>query len=287
GGGGTGAEETARTRALGATGTVRAPAGANVVNLAGKTIVPGFIDEHAHLHRATLDILPQRPRRYLANLAYGLNTAHDPSATNDEVFTQSEMVDAGMVTGPRVFSTGFILYGLDIPGRAILKSLDDARRHVRRLKSLGAFSVRSYMQRRREQRQWVIQAAREEGIMVVPEGGGDLEMDLTMVLDGHTTVEHALPITPLYSDVAQLFGRSHTSYTPTLLVAYGGLWGEKWFYQHNDVWKDARLARYTPQSVIDRVARVRTVMATDEDWNHLATAASAKKVMEAGGRVCL
>jgi hypothetical protein len=94
------------------------------------------------------------------------------------------MVEAGLMPGPRIFSTGFILYGADLPGRAIVKSLDDARHHVRRMKSLGAFSVKSYMQPRREQRQWILQAAREEGIMVVPEGGGDLEADMGMILDG-------------------------------------------------------------------------------------------------------
>src|SRR5262249_23195091 len=145
-----------------------------------------------------------------------------------------------LMPGPRIFSTGYILYGADGPGKAVINSLDDARHHVRRLKSLGAFSVKSYMQPRRVQRQWVIQAAREEGMLVVPEGGGDLESDMTMILDGHTTVEHALPFVPR-KDVVTLFSRSGTSYTPTLLVAYGGLSGEHWFYQHYDVWKDERL----------------------------------------------
>ena len=191
------------------------------------------------------------------------------------------------MTGPRIFSTGFILYGANLPGKAVVHSLDDARHHLRRLKSLGAFTVKSYMQPRREQRQWIIQAAREEGMMVVPEGGGDLEADMSMILDGHTTEEHALMQTPLYKDVVTLFARSGTSYTPTLLVAYGGLSGEHWFYQHYDVWKDSRLLQYTPQSVVDRRARIRQLMAGDEDWHHIDVAASAKKVLEAGGRVCL
>jgi Tol biopolymer transport system component/imidazolonepropionase-like amidohydrolase len=278
--------ENDRIQAVGPVKLVKVPAGAKVVDLTGKTIMPGLFDEHAHLHYTALDIFPQRPWKYLANLAYGVTTTHDPSASTQEVFGQGEMVEAGLMVGPRIFSTGYILYGADDPSRALINSLDDARRHVRRLKSLGAISVKSYMQPRREQRQWILQAAREEGIMVVPEGGGDLEMDMTMILDGHTTIEHALPFAPLAKDVVTLFGQSGTAYTPTLLVAYGGPSGENWFYQHYDVWNDKRLLRFVPQAVLDPRARVRT-MQPDDVWHHLAVAASAKKIVQAGGRVNL
>jgi len=156
------------------------------------------------------------------------------------------------------------------------------------MKALGAFSVKSYMQPRREQRQWILRAAREEGMLVVPEGGGDLEADMTYVIDGHTTVEHALPITPLRKDIIELLAKSGTAYTPTLLVAYGGISGDKWFHQHYDLWKDERLAKFVPQGIVDGLGRIRSIMATDPaDWHHLDVAASAKDVMHAGGRVNL
>ena len=277
-----------RIVAVGAKGGVAVPAGARVVDVSGKTIIPGLFDEHAHLHYSTLDIFPQRPWKYLANLAYGVTTTHDPSASNQEVFAQSEMVEAGLMTGPRIYSTGFILYGADDPGRAIINSLEDARHHLRRLKALGAFSVKSYMQPRRDARQWILKAAREEGMLVVPEGGGDLEGDMTFVLDGHTTIEHALPITPLEKDVIELVAKSGTSYTPTLLVAYGGISGDKWFHQHYELWKDERLQKYVPQGIVDGLGRIRGVMVGDPaDWHHIDVAASAKDVLRAGGRVCL
>ncbi len=277
-----------RIAAVGLASGVSIPSGARIVDLAGKTVIPGLFDEHAHLHYSTLDIFPQRPWKYLANLAYGVTTTHDPSASNEEVFGQSEMVEAGLMIGPRIFSTGYILYGADDPGRAIITSLDEARHHLRRMKALGAFSVKSYMQPRREARQWIIQAAREEGMLVVPEGGGDLEMDMTFVLDGHTTVEHALPMTPLRKDIVEFFAHSGTSYTPTLLVAYGGISGDKWFHQHYEMWKDDRLQKFVPQRVVDTLGRIRGIMATDPaDWHHIDVAASAKDVMHAGGRVCL
>ena len=67
-----------RIKAVGAAGSVQVPAGATSVDVTGRTIIPGLFDEHAHLHYSTLDVFPQRPWKYLANLAYGVTTTHDP-----------------------------------------------------------------------------------------------------------------------------------------------------------------------------------------------------------------
>ena len=81
------------------------------------------------------------------------------------------------------------------------------------MKRLGAISVKSYMQPRREQQQWILEAAREESMLVVPEGGGKFEENLAMVMDGHTGIEHSLTITPIYRDVIELFSKSQSGYT--------------------------------------------------------------------------
>ena len=94
------------------------------------------------------------------------------------------------------------------------------------MKAAGAISVKSYNQQRRDTRQMILKAARELGLMVVPEGGSLLYQNLTMVTDGHTGVEHSLPVPKLYKDVVTLFAKTKVGYTPTLIVAYGGLSGE-------------------------------------------------------------
>ena len=71
-------------------------------------------------------------------------------------------------------------------GNSKIESLEDARAMVRHYKQLGTNVIKQYMQPHRRQRQWVIQAAREEGMNVTNEGGGDFRLDLTMVLDGYT-----------------------------------------------------------------------------------------------------
>ena len=111
------------------------------------------------------------------------------------VFAASEMARAGLITAPRIFSTGTILYGATTSFTAEINSLDDARSHLRRLKAVGAFSVKSYNQPRRDQRQQVLEAARLTGMMVVPEGGSLFEHNMTMIADGHTTIEEVLKVT--------------------------------------------------------------------------------------------
>jgi Tol biopolymer transport system component/imidazolonepropionase-like amidohydrolase len=274
-----------RIVAVGPRGSTAVPAGARTLDASGKTIIPGLVDAHAHAHYSTVGVIPNRFWSYDANLAYGVTTMHDPSATSWEVFTEGEMVEAGTLRGPRVYSTGNILYGAGGRDAIPMSNLDDARNHMRRMKRLGAISVKSYMQPRREQRQWILQAAREESMLVVPEGGGKFEENLGFILDGHTGLEHALPITPIYKDVVELFSKSRSGYTPTLLVAYGGLSGEHWFYQHYDVFNDAKLRRFTPEKYLAPRAIRRPVMAPDWDWHHDDVAAGAKQIVEAGGSV--
>ncbi len=276
-----------RIVAVGPDGSVEIPADAHRIDGAGTTILPGIIDVHAHLHFSAVDTLPEQDWRYLAALAYGVTTVHDPSVFTDEAFAFGELVETGAMWGPRVFSTGEILYGASGNFRSDVQGPDDAARHVHRMQKLGAISVKSYQQPRRDQRQWIVQAAREAGILVVPEGGGDTFGNLSMIADGHSAIEHALPTTPLYADIVGLFAASGTFYTPTLLVAYGGAFGEHYFYARSPVWQDAKLLSVTPQGVLDARGRRLRLVAPEGDWHHQDVARSAAAVQRAGGHVTL
>ncbi|MCA1636099.1 MAG: amidohydrolase family protein [Acidobacteria bacterium] len=250
-----------------------------------KTVI-GFDFETARPRYDTLDIIPDKQWPYWANLAYGVTTTHDPSAATQTVFAQSEMVKAGRMVGPRVFSTGFVLYGAENPEKAVINSYDDARSHLERLKAVGAFSVKSYNQPRRDQRQRIIKAARDTEMMVVPEGGSTYFANMTQILDGHTGIEHAIPVAPLYKDALQLFARSRTQYTPTLIVGYGGIWGENYWYQHTNVWENERLLRFTPRKNVEPRAR-RRMMAGEDDFYHIELARTVRDLVRAGGKAQL
>ena len=78
--------------------------------------------------------------------------------------------------------------------------------------------------------------------------------------------------------------KSRTGYTPTLIVGYGGLSGEYYWYQKTNVWENQRLLAFTPREVVDARSRRRT-MAPDDDFNHVLIAKGAKQILDAGGLV--
>ncbi|MBI3786752.1 MAG: PD40 domain-containing protein [Ignavibacteriales bacterium] len=276
--------ERNRIKAVGTSSSVTIPANAKKVDVSGQYIMPGIIDVHAHGNFESLS--PQTNWRFYTNLAFGVTTSHDPSANTESVFANSEMIKAGLMTGPRLYSTGTILYGAEGSFKAIINNFDDAMSHLRRLKAVGAFSVKSYNQPRRDQRQQVIEAARNLKMMVVPEGGSTFFWNLTMVLDGHTGVEHNIPIAPLYNDVVHLIAKSKTGLTPTLIVNYGGLSGENYWYQTTKVWENERLLKFTPRDIIDSRSR-RRQMANEDDYSYMETSRAVKKVLDAGGKAQL
>jgi imidazolonepropionase-like amidohydrolase/Tol biopolymer transport system component len=271
--------------AVGPRNEVIVPADAQRVDGTGKTVIPGLIDVHAHGGFGGQGLIPEQNWQQLANLALGVTTIHDPSNDTHTVFAASELAAAGHLLAPRITSTGTILYGAKGPGyTAKVDGLDDARSHLKRLQAIGAFSVKSYNQPRRDQRQQILEAARELGMMVVPEGGSLFMHNMTHVVDGHTGVEHAIPVAKAYDDVLQLWSATEVGYTPTLGVAYGGLSGEVYWYGRTDVWNHPRLNAFVPPFALDPKAR-RATVSHDDDYNHIDAARFAKALVDAGGRV--
>jgi imidazolonepropionase-like amidohydrolase len=275
-----------RIQTVGPKASVSVPAGARTVDVSGKTVLPGLVDAHWHGALGGNGITPQQNWSTDAGLAFGVTTAHDPSHDTGEFFAASEMARAGVLRAPRLFSTGTILYGAGGDSRVEVDSLEDARAHVKRMKAAGAFSVKSYNQPRRGQRQQILAAARELQMLVVPEGGSLFEHNMTMVVDGHTGIEHTIPVAKIYKDVLQLWPANGVGYTPTLLVGYGGIWGENYWYQHTNVWENPRLSRFVPPAELDSRS-MRRLMAPEEDFNHFSIARIAKQLGDAGVSVQL
>jgi len=258
------------------------PRDARVIDIKGKSIMPGLFDAHAHGPQADNEIVPQQNWTLYAGLSLGVTSIHDPSNDTTEIFAASEQQKAGKIIGPRIFSTGTILYGANAPGyTSHIDSLEDAKFHLERLKKVGAFSVKSYNQPRRNQRQQVIAAARALEMMVVPEGGSLLQHNLSMIADGHTTIEHSLPAAAIYDDIKQFWSQTKVSYTPTLVVAYGGISGENYWYDKTDVWAHPRLSRYVPADIL-QARSMRRPHAPDNHYNHINVAKVANELDHLG-----
>ncbi|SET71449.1 amidohydrolase family protein [Thalassotalea agarivorans] len=268
--------------AVGSKDQVQVPSDAKVIDITGKSIAPGLIDAHAHGPQGTSELIPQQNWKNYAGLALGVTSIHDPSNDTTTFFAASEMQKAGKITAARLWSTGTILYGATVPGyTSHVDSLEDAKFHITRLQKAGAFSVKSYNQPRRNQRQQFIQAGRELGVMVVPEGGSLLQHNLTMVVDGHTTLEHSIPTEHIYDDIKQLWSASKMAYTPTMGVAYGGIQGELFWYDTTNVWKHPRLSKYVPAEVLDPIS-MRRQKAPHHHYNHFNVARTAKEIQDLG-----
>ncbi|HET8713178.1 MAG TPA: amidohydrolase family protein [Gemmatimonadales bacterium] len=258
-----------------------APAGARVIDVSGKTIIPGFVDVHAHPW-PTWGIHETQVWKYLANLAWGVTTTRDPQTATTDVLTYADLVETGEILGPRVYHTGpGVFWDEDF------KSLEDARQALRRYSEFyGVNTIKMYMTGNRKQRQWVIMAAKELGLMPTLEGGLDFKMNLTAVIDGYPGSEHSYPIMPLHKDAVQLIAQSGITYTPTLLVAYGGPWAENYFYQHFDIHDNAKVRRFMPHDEIDQRAE-RRPWVRDNQHVFPRIAASANSILKAGGRIGL
>lgn len=271
-----------RIEAVGKAADISIPKEAQVIDAKGKTVIPGLIDAHAHGAMGREEIIPQQLWPQLSNLAFGVTTIHDPSNDTTEIFSAAELQKAGKLVAPRIYSTGTILYGAEGLGyKAVINNYADAQFHLQRMKDTGAISVKSYNQPRRDQRQQVLAAARELGMMVVPEGGGKYQQNITMLVDGHTGLEHSIPIATGYNDLTALWAATDFGYTPTFVVSYGGLMGEEYWYDRTEVWKNPRLLRYTPHALVDRRS-IRRPTAPDNQYNHVQVAKYAKTLRDKG-----
>lgn len=226
---------------VGARGQVQVPSGAEVIDVGGKTIVPGFVDTHAHL-RAAANIHRQQVWSYAANLAYGVTTTRDPQTATTDVLTYEDLARAGRILGPRMYSTG--------PGVFSSENIKNRKHALDILKRYSEYydtkTIKMYVAGNREQRQWVIDAARELELMPTTEGALQYMMDLTMAIDGYSGQEHNTPGFPFYEDVVQLYVAAGTAYTPTILVTYGGPWAENYYYAEETPFEDPKLRYFTP-----------------------------------------
>ncbi|WP_419161700.1 amidohydrolase family protein [Candidatus Palauibacter sp.] len=277
-----------RIAAVGPSGTLAVPDDAETHDVSGMTIMPGFVDTHAHL-RPPRDIHTTQPWGYLANLAFGVTTTRDPQTGVSDVLTYADRVRSGDILGPRIYSTGPGVFGNYQPGEPI-RDLDHARDILTRYSDYyDTKTFKMYLAGNRQQRQWLVMAARELELMPTTEAGLDLQLDLTHAMDGYPGIEHNLPVYPLHRDVVRLFSETKVVNTPTLVVSFGGPMGEIYWFTRENVHDDPRLARFTPHETLDARTRRRAGAsgavgwAVPEEFVFEEHAAFLAEVVAAGG----
>jgi Tol biopolymer transport system component/imidazolonepropionase-like amidohydrolase len=271
--------ENARIKQVGAAGSIAVDGSVQKMDLKGKTIVPGFVDTHSHMWPAW-GIHKNQVWMYAANLAYGVTTTRDPQTATTDVLTYGDMVETGQIIGPRIYSTG--------PGVGFwaynIKDFDQAKDILKQYSEYyNTKTIKMYLTGNRQHRQWIIQAAKEQSLMPTTEGGLDFKLNMTNLIDGYPGHEHALPIYPLYKDVATSIAEAKMTYTPTLLVAYGGPWAENFYYATENVNGDPKLNHFTAKSELDEKSRRRPGWFMKEEHVFEDHAKFVNDLVKAGG----
>jgi len=260
---------------------VKTPAGTKVIDVQGKTIIPGFVDVHAHMW-PSWGIHKNQVWIYAANLAYGVTTTRDPQTATTDVLTYADMVEAGQMVGPRVYSTGpgvgYWAYNVKDSSQAesILKQYS---------KYYNTQYIKMYLTGNRQARQWIINAAKNQKLMPTTEGGLDFKLNMTNLLDGYPGHEHSIPIFPLYKDVTKTTADAKMIVTPTLLVSYGGPWAENYYYENDNPYSNKKLQFFTPYEELAQKSRRRETWFLPEEHVFQKHAQSMKSIVEAGGMV--
>ncbi|MEA5260962.1 amidohydrolase family protein [Arcicella aquatica] len=234
--------ENNRIKAVGKSGTLKGVGNAKVIDVKGKTITPGFVDTHAHMW-PQWGIQKNQVWVYAANLAYGVTTTRDPQTATTDVFTYSDMVDAGKIAGPRIYSTG--------PGVGFWSyNIKDSTGAINALKQYSKYYntkyIKMYLTGNRQTRQWIIKAAKDQKLMPTTEGGLNYKLNMTNMLDGYPGHEHAIPVYPLYNDVVKSIAFSKMAVTPTFLVAYGGPFAEIFYFETENPYHDKKMQYFMP-----------------------------------------
>jgi Tol biopolymer transport system component len=252
-----------------------------VINAGGKTIIPGWVDMHAHHYREWRGMRPKHDFEQAIYLAYGVTTTLDPSMYSQNMFPTAELIETGDLIGPRGFSTGDNITAGDAARANEMNNPGDALAAVRKMADWGAVTIKQYAQPRRDQRQWMAEASRTVGLNETSEGGHFME-DLGFIMDGQTGWEHAFSEVPMYSDGAKFFGKAGATYSPTLVVAGPGAWSIEYWFQQSDVWKDAKQRRWFPWRELVPQTRIRWLR-PETDYSYPLIAQAMADIIAEGG----
>ncbi|KAK1854104.1 hypothetical protein CCHR01_03297 [Colletotrichum chrysophilum] len=277
--------ENGQIVAVGHGSDVNLPAYCEVLDAEGGAVLPGFIDIHGHWG-GFFSPFPTQSWEMETFLGYGVTTIHNPASNNVAGHIERVLIEKGRMYGPRVYHTGNVLYGSTQPSvYTEINSLADARDALLRIKEEGvdsSFTVKSYQLVPRSARQRLLLEAAKLGMLVVPEGGWSFDWGLTYFIDGYTSQEHSLPVPELYDDVLSLVEASGSSYTPLAVMNYGGLFGQHWIHQNEDIPNDAKLRKYVRHDILESLTEVK--QAPNSSYLFFNTTRSTAKLARRGVR---
>ncbi len=161
--------EGTRITAVGPSGSVEIPEGAEVHDLAGHTVTPGFVGLHNHTFYTTskrrVQLNYTAPRLYLASGVTTIRTTGSYAPYSE--INLKRTIESGENVGPRIFITGpYLTGGSGMTYMTQLNDPEDARRVVRYWAEEGVDWFKAYTQISREELAAAIDEAHKHGIKV-------------------------------------------------------------------------------------------------------------------------
>ena len=155
---------------IGDAAKVKAPDGATVIDLTGKSVIPGLVMVHEHLYYPTgPNVYGQLGESFIRlYLAGGVTTMRTGGNTNGFMdFKLKELIDRGRKAGPAIDATAPYLNGSNtFQQMHDLKDADDARRQVNYWADMGATSFKAYMQITRDELRASVEEAHKRGLKI-------------------------------------------------------------------------------------------------------------------------
>lgn len=231
-----------RIAAVAPRGAVSVPAGTQTVDVSGAYIIPGLIDAHYHVADIRREVLDTSAWGLRIGLAFGVTTLFDPSSLTIDMLTYQDLVEAGEITGSRLYTTGPAIFDYND-----FRTKEQVRAVLTRYRdSYRLSNIKQYRAGNRRVRQWIAEVANELGLTPTTEGALSYKLGITQILDGYSGLEHALPPPVLHGDVTKLFAKSGTSSVLTLMISHGGLRADRMFIDRSRPFENAKYARFAP-----------------------------------------
>jgi imidazolonepropionase-like amidohydrolase len=173
--------EENRITAVGDDGKVNIPAGAEVIDATGKSLMPGLWDMHVHL----------QPNDGLLHMAAGVTSVRDLANDIDQLGAMERRFNQGTEIGPRVLKAGFLdgrgpFAG---PTKVFADSEEEARQDIDRYASLGYVQIKIYSSIKPELVPKIVQMSHAKGMRV----SGHVPAFMTaeqFVKDGVDEIQH-------------------------------------------------------------------------------------------------
>jgi hypothetical protein len=199
-----------------------AHANIRVIDAGTRTVMPGLIEYHSHMQK---DLGEAHER---AALAFGITTVRSPGSTPYEGVEDKEAVDAGVRIGPRVVAAGYLMEWQRVYYKMAVAVVNSTHleMELQRAKVLGHDVLKAYVRMPDLQAKRIAEFGRANGILT---SSHEVYPAALSGLDGteHTTGTSRRGFSPKvatlnrsYDDVAQLWGKSGMTFTPTM--ALGG-----------------------------------------------------------------